>query len=501
MRLTSLHKLAICSAVFLAGTLGSAQVLKGSFGPVGVVKGQTARLSVQAIAPNPCNAQITWGDLNGNILSSARISLQPGQSTLLDWKDPGPMQRSEVTPSLVATLDANGNTGCLGTTEVFDNLTGYTRVTISANPVLVNPGPIQTPAGPGSIGVGLFETVRLNVSGLAPNACIGQLSFTDASGNPVGSSMNVNLGPGQSTFLDLNGNTLVRRLGQRMQVQPVVTPTPGTPSSCQTSVELYEQFFGSTVAMGDGSVVPGTTREGDPGPISFGAIGLVAGQTAQLNVVAFPPDPCMVQLEFTDSNGSVLASSSNTTLNPGQSASLKYLANPGPSQRTEITPLVLVSNPTGGNVAGCIATVESFDNVTGFSRVLKDPGPMQFGLKDPGPVNFGMLGVGLLQTARLNAEGISTDPAAPCTLQLSFADGNGNVLSSGPAVTLNQGQISSFDLNGNTLVTGFGERAEIRPLLTQTSAPGTCSASAEVYEQLTGRTLANLNAVSTGAAQ
>jgi hypothetical protein len=49
------------------GTLGSAQVLKGSFGPLGVVKGQTARLSVQAIAPNPRNGQITWGDVNGNI--------------------------------------------------------------------------------------------------------------------------------------------------------------------------------------------------------------------------------------------------------------------------------------------------------------------------------------------------------------------------------------------------------------------------------------------------
>jgi hypothetical protein len=66
---------------------------------------------------------------------------------------------------------------------------------------------------------------------------------------------------------------------------------------------------------------------------------------------------------------------------------------------------------------------------------------------------------------------------------------NGNVLSSGPSVTLNQGQTPFFELNGNTLVNGFGQRVQVRPLITTSSADGTCSASTETYEQLTGRTL------------
>jgi len=471
----------------------------GGFGPIGLVRGQTALLSVQAVAPNSCNGQVFFLDANGNILTTSNLSLQPGHSTSLSWVNPGPTQRSEITPFLLPALDANGNTGCLGTTEVFDNLSGYTRVAIDENAVLVGPGPQQMPSGPGSIGVGLFETVRLNVTGAASNSCIGIIGYDDANGNKLGNSLNVNLGPGQSAYLDLNGNTLVRRFGQRVQVQPMITPAPGAVGVCQPSVEVYEQFFDSTIAMGS----PGPQQFGEigPGPIQFGAMGIVRGQTARLNAVAFPPNPCTVQLQFTDASGNVLASAPSLTLSPGQATSLDYgLPNPGPSQRTEITPVMNASNPTGGSIAGCLATAEVFDNATGFSRVLAQPGPIQFGEAGPGPMSFGMLGLGLLQTARLNADGISSDPAAPCQVQLSFADSSGNVLSSGPSLTLSQGQTSFFELNGNTLgQQGPGpiSRVQVRPVLTQTSAAGTCSASTEVYEQITGRTLVNLNEVST----
>ena len=478
------------------GTLAAAQNSpsgSGGFGPVGLVKGQTALLTVQDIAPYSCNGTVFFLDANGNILSTSNLGLQPGHSTSFSWANPGPSQRSEITPFLQPTLDANGNTGCLGTAEVFDNLTGYTRVVVDENPVLVSPGPQQMPSAPGSIGVGLFESVRLSVTGAASNSCIGIIGYDDANGNPLGSSLNVNLAPGQSAFLDLNGNTLVKRFGQRAQVQPVFTPTIGTVSICQPSVEVYSQLLGSTFAMAS----PGPIQfgESNPGPVQFGTMGIVRGQTARLNAVAFPPNPCTVQLEFTDANGNILASGQSLLLNPGQATSLDYgTTNPGPIQ-TVILPVMNASNQSGGSITGCLATAEVFDNLTGFSRVLAQPGPIQFGENNPGPIGFGMLGVGLLQTVRLNVEGISSNGNAPCQGQLSFLDVNGNTLSTGTSVTLNQGQTSYFELNGNTLVKGFGQRVQVRPLITTSSANGTCSASTEEYEQITGRTLVYASAV------
>ena len=463
----------------------------GGFGPVGVVYGQTALLTVQAIAPYACNGAAYFLDANGNILTTSGLSLQPGHSTSLTWKDPGPFGRSQVTPFLLPTLDANGNTGCLGTAEVFDNLTGYSRVVIPENPVLRDPGPANAP---GSIGVGLYETVRLSVTGAAGSSCPVTLSFADSNGNPVSASVTKDPGPTSTSFLELNGNTLVTRFGQRVQVQALVTPTVGTVGICQPSVEVYEQFFGTTMAMADPA--PISFGEKDPGPISFGALGIVQGQTARLNAVAFPPDPCTVQLQFLDANGNVLTSGQILQLNPGQATSLDYgTANPGPIQ-TVVLPVMTASNPSGGSTSGCLSTAEVFDNATGFSRVLKDPGPTGFGEKDPGPFGFGMMGVGLFQTVRLNVEGTSSDPNAPCMAQLSFLDVNGNTLGSGPSLTLTQGQTSYFDLNGNTLVGGFGQRVQVRPSLTMTSAAGTCSASAETYEQFSGRTLVYGNEVS-----
>jgi hypothetical protein len=490
-------------------------ITRGGFGPVGLVEGQTALLTVQAVAPYACNGMAFFLDANGNVLTASNVSLQPGNFTSFRLGSPGPIQRSEITPFLQPALDADGNTGCLGTTEVFDNLTGYTRVIIPENPVLSQPGPIQMPSAPGSIGVGLLESVRLSATAAASNSCIGILGYFDADGNPVGSSMDVNLAPGQSAFLDLNGDTLVRRLGQRAQVQPMITPAPGAVGVCQPSVAVYSQLLGGTIAMNN----PGPTQFGEtsPGPIQFGAMGIVQGQTARLNAVAIPPEACTVQLQFTGLSGRVLASGQSVQLNPGQATSLDYGAgspgpisfgqvNPGPTQ-TEVVPVMNAGNPTGGSVAGCVATAEVFDDLTGFSRVLVGPGPQQFGQaspgpaqsgeNNPGPIGFGMLGVGLLQTVRLNVEGISGNANAPCQAQLSFLDVNGNVLSTGPGVTLTQGQTSYFELNGNTLVKGFGQRVQVRPQITASSANGTCSASTEVYEQITGRTLVYGSAVST----
>jgi hypothetical protein len=112
---------------------------------------------------------------------------------------------------------------------------------------------VSFPSNPelGKLGVTLLQTVRLNVVAIPPDPCVGQISFVDSSRNLVGNSlMTVNLNPGQATFLDLPGNTLVNKVGQRVEVQPVVTAfnSPGVANACLASAEVYLNGLGTTTA-------------------------------------------------------------------------------------------------------------------------------------------------------------------------------------------------------------------------------------------------------------
>jgi hypothetical protein len=76
-----------------------------------------------------------------------------------------------------------------------------------------------------------------------PNPCIGQLSFVNSNGVQVGNALTVQLAPGQAASLDLPGSTLVTKLGQRAEVQPIVTAPNG---GCVASTEVYVNGLGST---------------------------------------------------------------------------------------------------------------------------------------------------------------------------------------------------------------------------------------------------------------
>ena len=128
----------------------------------------------------------------------------------------------------------------------------------------------------------------------------------------------------------------------------------------------------------------------DPGPLSrFGMVGATAGQTARLNIVAYPPNPCMGSLSFFGSDGALLAGPMDVNLAPGHATFLDLDAtplvpvgaanprveirgrvevDPGPSQHGSLDP----------GPMSCTATLEVFDNLTGrTSFVLQDPGPIQ----------------------------------------------------------------------------------------------------------------------------
>jgi hypothetical protein len=146
------------------------------------------------------------------------------------------------------------------------------------------------------IGLVRGQTLQVNLVAYPVDPCFATIGFQNANGNPVGPTLNVALQAGQSASLALNGNTLTNTPGQRVEVLPTVTLTVGVASQCDASAEVYDNILEISSV-----VVPGVAGW-PPNPI-FGMFGLTELQTARLNVVAYPPDPCIGMLSFVNSNG------------------------------------------------------------------------------------------------------------------------------------------------------------------------------------------------------
>jgi hypothetical protein len=226
--------------------------------PTGGGIGQIARLVVEGpVMPppgGPVQAQLGFLDISGNAIGpTSTVTLNPGQIQSLDLnlsefaRLPG--QRIEVRPVITQVPDAAGApsspTQLSASVQVLDALTGFGTV---LNPV-PQPGASVPALGPQVLAGG--QTMRVNVVAYPPDPCIAQVSFTDKNGNPIGSTLPVNLGPGMGTSLDLNADTLGLRFGQRIEVQPVVTVEPlvggaAVTSVCQSSSEVFDHLLGRT---------------------------------------------------------------------------------------------------------------------------------------------------------------------------------------------------------------------------------------------------------------
>ncbi len=176
----------------------------------------------------------------------------------------------------------------------------------------------------------------------------------------MGTTTNVALQPGQqSASLTLNGNSLTSVPAQRIEVQPTVAVAAGVVSQCSASTEIYDDVLGlSSIAL------PGAAGW-LPNPV-FGMIGVTELQTVRLNVVAYPPDPCVGQLSFVNSQGVQVGNTLNVQLAPGQAA---WLDLPGTTlvtklgQRAEVQPVVTAPN------GGCVASAEVWTNVLGATSI------------------------------------------------------------------------------------------------------------------------------------
>ena len=269
-----------------------------------------------------------------------------------------------------------------------------------------------------------------------------------------------------------------------------------------------------------------------PGATSFGMVGITRGQSLKLNLLAWPPGPCVgptsdadtappaacvaactATLGFTDSMGNMLGATKTVTLALGDSTSLMLngdtIIPPVTSilvsapRRMEVLPMV-----TGGG-SSCFATVEVIDNLLQVA-VLGVPGaypPQPLGGFPPSPI-MGVLSVAPMETVRLNVVAWPPPngyPPCPCDGELSFMDMNGNMVGKTLMVDLPAGQATYLDLPGSTLFpSGPVGSLVLAPMLVHPvvtvysgvvgvgdTAPvaSSCNASVEAISNVTGRTV------------
>jgi len=221
----------------------------------------------------------------------------------------------------------------------------------------------------GLVGIGQGQTLRLNVVAYPPSPCNATIGFLDSNGQPVPEpSKQVNLQPGQAAKISLPWAALNLAAGQRGELQPVVAVGEG--SACAATVEIFATATGATQVTTPQPTpdLPGITPQ-------LGMAGLALGQTLRLNVVAYPPNPCVSMLGFLDSSGVPEPEPGRqVNLQAGQGAFLDLPAavlGLSTGQRAEVPPVVLLATAA----SACQATVEVFATATGRTRAVLLPQP------------------------------------------------------------------------------------------------------------------------------
>jgi hypothetical protein len=217
------------------------------------------------------------------------------------------------------------------------------------------------------IGVSFNQTFQLNV--VSVNPCEVQLTILDSDGTTLRKLI------GRLRYQSISITNQVSAFPLRKELQAIVSLQPITTSPCgaQATVEVFDNFTKTAWMVAPGLVPPGPPVM----PIYLGPVGLTFEQTARLNVVAHPPNPCFGSIGFIDPSGRAINEPVPVSLMAGQAT---FLDLTGPaagtslgSERPEVIG-VFVSSPTTAPGV-CIPSVEIFDRVTGWTRVLVPPGP------------------------------------------------------------------------------------------------------------------------------
>lgn len=263
---------------------------------------------------------------------------------------------------------------------------------LPARSFAADPGPVQFPM----LGIGIGQTLRLNAVATEGGAgCEATISFVDQNGTPVGRDpgpTQLNLRPGQAGFVDLPSSLVISRLGERMELRPVIafpemSPTTGAapPTDCTFGVELFDSNTGFTRVFRD----PGPIGLPD-GTVDYSLMGVAFSQVVRLDAVtvdpgpnqdpAVPPNPCVVTLGFVDQNGTPVGIDPGPIqLDPGQATFLDLPASlmvNALGQRALVRPTVKVESvPGAGACAGIVSEAETFERLTGRTWAAHPPSP------------------------------------------------------------------------------------------------------------------------------
>ena len=233
------------------------------------------------------------------------------------------------------------------------------------------PAPTSTIAFP-MIGIGFNQTLQVNVVLHPPQPCIITVTVYSDGGEVI-----VAFEQGDPDKPLQLGN-VVSSFPQRIEVRPEVTLTPPvgvSPSACaaQATAEIFDNFSKTAWVVTPGLVPPGPTQM----PIYLGPVGLTFEQTARLNVVAHPPNPCIGSIGFIDPSGKAINEPVPVSLMAGQATFLDLTGLAAGtalgSERPEVIGVFVPSPATAPGV--CIPGVEGWGRITGYTRVFIPPGP------------------------------------------------------------------------------------------------------------------------------
>ena len=235
------------------------------------------------------------------------------------------------------------------------------------------PAPTSTIAFP-MIGIGFNQTLQVNVVLHPPQPCIITVTVYSDGGEVI-----VAFEQGDPDKPLRLGN-VVSSFPQRIEVRPEVTLTPPvgvSPSACaaQATAEIFDNFSKTAWVVTPGLVPPGPTQM----PIYLGPVGLTFEQTARLNVVAHPPNPCIGSIGFIDPSGKAIIEPVPVSLMAGQATFLDLTGlAAGTALGSERPEVIGVFVPSPAPAPGvCIPGVEGWGRITGYTRVFIPPGPSQ----------------------------------------------------------------------------------------------------------------------------
>ena len=247
----------------------------------------------------------------------------------------------------------------------------------------VTVGPLWTHVPFPMTGIRLGQTLRVNfVAGPVPvpgpGPCEARLNIYDLANNLV-ASQSVSSSGNVAFDYSLRSAVGAGRPITRKEFRPEVILMPGTPAAgacqAQATAEVYDDLTKSTSL-----IVP----ERDPGPINlpavqFGPVGVGFLQTVRLNVVAFPPDPCVGTLSFTDIEGNPLRARSPVSLTAGQATFIDLPGTAVPSGSGHGEVMARFEQSAGAAQGTCVPSVEVYDQLTGTTQVIippeRNPGP------------------------------------------------------------------------------------------------------------------------------